>query len=217
MPSIALSWASEGTFMHPVATRAPVTDRAIPYPPVCKPYARQHHDEPHTTTWTITAIIDNDASPNYACRSTKCKPQYRPNYLTLTIICGRGGIWMPIQPSHDNDELDDDNDNDDNDERDRERVWLWETVEGAGEWGRVGRVEQDGRRMIGAPMANQDDGAHAFWNIDGGPKDSASMPGTMGIQAPQHPPLPTSSLLNIELPLPALLTYAPHTRAYPIR
>ncbi len=40
-------------------------------------------------------------------------------------------------------------------------------VKGAGEWARVGRVEWDGRRMIRALMANQDEDPHTFQDIKG--------------------------------------------------
>lgn len=53
--------------------------------------------------------------------------------------------------------------------------------EGAGEWERVGRIEQDSRRMIRALMANQDDNAHTFWGIKGHPEDSPNVPGIIAM------------------------------------
>ncbi len=44
---------------------------------------------------------------------------------------------------------------------------VWGTGEDAWEQGRARRVERDSGRMIGILMADQDDGRHAFQNIEG--------------------------------------------------
>ncbi len=80
-------------------------------------------------------------------------------------------------------------------------------VKGTGEWGRAGKIEWDGRRMIGALTANKTKDENALLSIKEQIEDVPNVPKFTTTRPLQHPPLPAPSLSNIVLSCAAQLTY----------